>query len=286
MNKKIILTIIAIFFSLLLFSQVQPNPPDNIITGNAKITGTLTINDIPIVTYDTYQLVSDSSGKVGYYGNPPTITINLNKTLVEFGTINTITVSGYINNPISATLTSPHITDSNTGEDVIYIIVTNNYSKVMPTDFSPTETGVTNNTYTSFITWDIGSSQTEISASKIISSCYPYFYGITEDDLTNATGTTIYIHSDLTKVIKKQTTLTLTFIGVGYQYVITPGDWDDLTSVTDATGAPVTGFTKSVVEVESTTTNVWTKTDYKCWKGATSGSYTGQTYTFKFSDPN
>lgn len=284
---KKILILFVFLFPLFLFSQVSPpDEPDNEIAGNAIVTGTLQVGEIPIITDDTYQIVVDASGNFGYYGVAPVISCYVNENLFQFGTRTAVRLYGSTSNPISPLELS------------IYTITGTSYSFLSGVNdtlsysddsyiFLPIDSTFESNTFVTSQDWVSGSNGATITCSNTINSCYPYHYGVTTDDLTTASGTTIYLHASIYFVVDTEPSasarISVTFTGNGYPYVIVPESWSDLTEVKDATGTVIEGWNKSTPTISSSGLDTdYIGIYYDCWQGGTTGSYTGQTYTFKF----
>ncbi len=251
--KKIIILILFIY-PLSLLSQVQPPDPPNEIAGDAKITGTLQVGDIPIITSDTYQIVVDANGNFGYYGVAPTISCNISTTLFEYGTVNSITVTGHATNPIAATLTEDSIADANNSTKIQYVLDgSNNYSQAIFDPFSPVYGSITSNTYTTSMDWVSGANSGTATASRAINACYPYFYGASSQ---NFYLDTTALYTTLTKWVKADDpTITITGQDIDNEYLWFgwPIAYDTITEVFYNNGATnwLTDFYSDTVTVNS-----------------------------------
>lgn len=219
----------------------------------------------------------------------PTITCGFSPTttLYEVGTSTLVTIYGATNNPGSATLLIGSLDEIIYSTNIDTWTTETNYSSNIT--FRPLQSPVNNYeqhfyTFRATHTWEKGIENGTATASRSLRAIYPFHYGVTSDDLRTASGTTIYLHANMSKVLQTQGTKTLTLTGTGYPYIIVPAGWSDLSKVTDETGAEVTGWTKSTPTVSSSGlsgTN-YINENYECWRGATQGSFTGQNYQFTF----
>lgn len=241
------------------------------------------IGDLPIITDDTYSLVADASGNIGYYGEEPTISLNLNTYLTEFGSSTSITASGSVTNTISATLSNSIVIDDNNSVSVPFTLVAGSYSQAMTVDFDPTDGGIESNLYTASIDWVAGSNSGTATASRTINGCYPYFYTVSATDYTGASGTTIY--TNFTKVIEQEGTKSVVFNGTGNSYLVVPDSWGALTQVLDGNGFDVTASYlpgTSVTVSSSGLDTDYTNESFTMYRSSTSGSYSSVTYIFYF----
>ncbi len=271
MKRNYLLFIFICLLPLIGLAQVYPpGEPPNEIAGDAKITGSLQVGDIPIITNNTYQVVVDASGNFGYYGVAPTITCNIGTILFEYGTVNNITVTGHATNPIAATLTEDSITDTNAALKTDYILNgSNNYSQLMPSSFDPIYGGVTSNTYTTSMDWVLGGNSGTATAARSVNGCYPYREGAIATDLS-ITGNPYTLLDGIIQIESNNTSVSYTGDAI-YIYFLQLDTYDTLTLILDPNGFDIfTDYERIPINVSSSALpNNYSGVGYNMYKSKT-----------------
>lgn len=222
-----------------------------------------------------------------YYFVPPTITLNLtpSTTFYQFGTSNSITLSGSTSNPGAATLSGGVLSKTSpTSGTVNSFGSSTTYSQAIT--FAPQEAGSADYTQPAYSfrasqAWSAGSeSGTAQSTTRSIKAGYPVLWGVSAIDL-HSTGDP---YSILTKLVEDQGDKTVVFNGTDvYLYYCVPMYWSDtnLSSIKDPNNLEaLTAFTPQVVSVTSSgLVNNWT-TNYRIYKLDNLTSASNASYTF------
>lgn len=233
--------------------------------GDVQIDSLLRLKKVPLVTDDTYSLVADADGNIGYYGAAPTITCVPSPSLMEYGTTNTITVSGSVTNTISATFSSGRVWDTNDSRNNTFTLSGVNYSQAVSLSFDPIEGVVESNLYVSSIDWVAGDNSGTATANATINGCYPILYGVSTTDYTS---NTVGLYHELSKLVTAEgSTYTTDYRGTGYIYYCIPVSWSDteLSSIKSHNNfeqwntATPTFVRIAAQDVISTTATPWTK---------------------------
>jgi len=223
-----------------------------------------------------------------WYFVAPTISVTFSPSTqtYEVGTSTSINIIATTSNPGSATLSNGKLynwTDAIELKD--FGSGTGDTESIT---YTPKETPSTQYEKQQYVfraeqDWVFGAESGSLGSSRTLSAYYRVFWGISSTDFEGASGTTIYTNGDLSSNVQAEATLAKSFTGTGYMWIITPDSWDDISLVTDDIGSPVTGFTDKGATVSSTgLVNDYTDINYKCWRSATQGTFSGQTYTIYF----
>jgi len=198
-----------------------------------------------------------------------TISLNVSPTLVEEGTRQTVTCSGNITANDETGYANTYVS-STTGADMPFTAQAGSYS-VQQSDV------IADSTYQSYVTTD--NSGTISSGNRSINFVYPYFWGMTTDDLT-AGGVTLY--TTLPKNIVTQGIKTPTLNGNNqYIYFVFPADYPDLTSIKDQNNFEVlSSFTKYEVSVGSSGLDIDWNHGYKIYRNNNLTTVNNGQYTF------
>lgn len=302
--KKLIILIISLSCFLLAKGQFPYKwivPSDTIIQSGdtiAKIADVYFTKGREILrVWEPGQVIANDTDPYEWmFFTAPTlsaITLSPSTTLYEIGDSIRITLSGTTTNDGGATLANGALQQITDGVSLASFGSSTNYLYTT-FDFNPRESNTGNYRKWSYsfraqqYYYNSDSSEygTIYSAVKTITAIYPFFYGITADDLTEETPSNLYTHSDLTKVIQQKGTKTLSFTGTGYMNILIPDTWS-VSSITvkDETNSTISGYTKSDVTVTSSGLDGenYTSVAYDLWVGPTSGTYTAQNYTITFN---
>jgi len=198
-----------------------------------------------------------------------TISLSVTPSLVEEGTRQAVACSGSVTANDETGFSDAYVSSS-TGSDMNFTAQAGNYS-VAQADV------IADSTYRAYITTD--NSGGISSGNRSINFVYPYFWGMTTDDLT-AGGVTLY--TTLPKSIVTQGTKTPTLNGADqYIYFVFPADYPDLTSIKDQNNFEVlSSFTKYEVNVESSGLDTDWSHGYKIYRNNSLTTVNNGQYTF------
>lgn len=210
-----------------------------------------------------------------WYFAPPTISCNLSPTtsIYEVGTSNSITISGATTNPGAATLTNGMLTKTVPSSNVVNsFAASSSYSSSI--SFSPQQGGGSDYnelgySFQATQDWSFGSeSGISTSSTRSIIGVYPVFHGVSNIDLSTASGTAIY--TTLEKLTEGEGDKQVNLDGSGFIYFAIPKTWSDfdLSAITDHNGFPVLpSFTSYDVTISSTgLVNDYEDQPYKLYK--------------------
>lgn len=232
-----------------------------------------------------------------WYWAPPSITLSATgATMAEIGSKVTITLSGLTTyDPGTDSLFAGAIEETFQEDGTIYEFDTNPsythsfYFQPMEDPEGETPWSKQKYQFQAHQSYTGGlESGSCVSPVRTITGIYPYFYGVSANDYTSASGKTIYEAAGITKVIEGQGDKTVSLTGSGYIYFIVPdddpSDWSALRNVFNNNGYNVTeGFTGYPITVSSDgLENDYTDVNYILYVSSTESTYSSTEYTFDF----
>lgn len=312
--KKLIKIILLLLFPLITFSQTTVGKFDKLyvkspvsglgtekilvwdnIKGEVKIVdlslSTLTIpggaiTQVPMVGFNpgTNLSIVDWVNKTFYPFVPATLSLTSDISLIEVGYVTfcrfyptitahseTIFTSGHTDkiSPTTAELTTW------TGEPVLTRITfapIQDNSATYPLSFKSYQTVGNNGTPTILE-----------SNAVTITACYPYLYGMSEDDLSSGVG----LYANTNKIVQLESTDTDAIFNssdLKYAYFAFPASYGDITQIIDNNGFDqITAFSQTTANISSIgLTNNWSNVSYKIYKSNAKFFTTPGSWTFTF----
>lgn len=187
----------------------------------------------------------------------PSINLTLNggnSVLLEVGDSLNLTVSTSVTVGSETSFSNGHVDKTNAPTENDFIDFGSNTSGSKDTLFVPKQ-GYSDSRVFSFRAYTTGANSgpsTISSSTRTANSVYPIFYGLTNLDLTSASGTDVY--DELTKLVAVEGDRTVVSTGEGYFCYAVPKEWSDYTIdiIRDGSGYDVTpAFTQYDVTVSS-----------------------------------